>query len=85
MYNKMTANILPLHSPLTPGVGSKGQFFLSENSHVAHQVNRNETENTMQANILPFYTPSSPGWGQKVLTIFILKVIVAYQIKWKEV
>ena len=26
-YNNMLANILPLHTPLTPGMGSKGYFF----------------------------------------------------------
>ena len=56
-YNNMIANILPLHTPLTPGVGSKGQIFISESSHVAHKSNGNEAENSMQGNILPFYTP----------------------------
>ena len=26
-YNNMLANVLPLHTSLTPGVGSKGQLF----------------------------------------------------------
>ena len=47
-YNSML-NILSLHTPLTPGVGSKGQFFFfSESSHVACQINENEAENMMQ-------------------------------------
>ena len=29
VYNNMPANSLPVHSPLTPGVGSKGHFFFS--------------------------------------------------------
>ena len=35
-YNNMLVNILLLHLPLIPGVGSKGVFFFfSESSHVA--------------------------------------------------
>ena len=35
-YNNMLANILILHLPLTPGVGSKGYIdSFSESSHVA--------------------------------------------------
>ena len=42
-YNNMLANILPFHTPLTPGLGSKGQFlFFSESSHVAYQIKGNE-------------------------------------------
>ena len=41
-YNNMLANILPLHTPSTPGVGSKSLlFFFSESSHVAYQINGN--------------------------------------------
>ena len=47
-------NSLPLHTPLTPEVGSKGRFvFFSESSHVACQIIGNEAENTVQINILP--------------------------------
>ena len=67
MYNDMLANILPLHLPFTPGVGSKGHvfFFFSESSRVAYQINRNEAENTMQANILPFLHTHNPCIGLK--------------------
>ena len=35
----MKANMLPLHIPSTPGVGSKGiVFFCSESGHVAYQT-----------------------------------------------
>ena len=60
-YNNMLANVLPLHTPLTPGVGSKGQFFFfSESNHIACKINGNEAENTLQAYILPFCTPMTP-------------------------
>ena len=35
----MHAHILSLHTPLTPGVGSKCQnIFITESSHVAYQI-----------------------------------------------
>ena len=35
----MNANMLSLHTPTTPGVGSKGHFFFfSKSSHVAYQI-----------------------------------------------
>ena len=69
-YNSML-NIFPLHTSLTPGVGSRGQFvFYSESSHVACQIYGNEAENAMQASIMPYYTPTTPRWGQKVKTFF---------------
>ena len=34
----MNANMLPLHTPTTPGVGSKGHFFFSKSGHVAYQI-----------------------------------------------
>ena len=36
----MKASMLFLHTPSTPGVGSKGQifFFVSESGHVAYQI-----------------------------------------------
>ena len=76
------ANILTLYTPLTPGLGSKGHFFVSESGHVAYQIKLNEVENTNRANILPFSTSMAPGWGQKVKTIFFSEEgHVAYQIK----
>ena len=44
-YDNIHANILPLHTTLTPGVRSKGQnscFFLSESGYVAYQIKENE-------------------------------------------
>ena len=35
----MKANMLSLHTPVTPGVGSKGHFvFFSKSGHVAYQI-----------------------------------------------
>ena len=35
----MKANMLSLHTPTTPGVGSKGHFvFFSKSCHVAYQI-----------------------------------------------
>ena len=35
----MKANMLSLHTPTTPGVGSKGHFFFfSKSGHVAYQI-----------------------------------------------
>ena len=76
----MQANILPLHTPLTPGVGSKGLKKNSEYGHVAYQIKWNERYDNFQANILPLHTPLTPGWGQKVKTSSISEGgHVAYQ------
>ena len=49
----MQAKRLPLHAPLTPGMGSKCQtIFLTENGHVTYQIKENETYIEMQAIIL---------------------------------
>ena len=34
----MKANMLSLHTPMTPGVGSKGHFSSSKSGHVAYQI-----------------------------------------------
>ena len=80
----MLANALLLHTPLIPGLGSKVNFFYSESSHVAGQINGNEAENTLQANILPFYTPTTSRWV-KNSKHFSEDGHVAYQIKGIEV
>ena len=41
-YNSMLVKGLPLHTPLTPGVDQNVNFFFSESSQVACQINRNE-------------------------------------------
>ena len=34
----MKANMLSLHTPMTPGVGSKDHFFPSKSGHVAYKI-----------------------------------------------
>ena len=42
MYDRMQANILPLHLPSTPGCDLRSEhFFNSKNSQVSYQMNRN--------------------------------------------
>ena len=54
----MVANILPTYTPLTQGVGSKGQTIsFSESSHVAYQIKADDDGSNMVANILPVDTP----------------------------
>ena len=38
-YNNMFANILPLHTSLTPGVGCQHVFIFSKRINVAYQIN----------------------------------------------
>ena len=78
----MVANILPTDSPLTQGVGSKGQtIFFSESSHVAYQIKADDAGSNMVANILPTDSPLTQGMGSKGQTIFFSESsYVAYQI-----
>ena len=39
--SNIQAHILSLHTPSTPGVGSKVKTLFSESSHVAYQINWN--------------------------------------------
>ena len=79
----MVANILPIDTPLTQGVGSKGQTIsFSESSHVAYQIKADDPCINMVANILPTDTPLTQGVGSKGQTIsFTESSHVAYQIK----
>ena len=79
----MEANILPIDTPLTQGLGSKGQtIYFSESSHVAYQIKADVAGSNMVANILPTYTPSTQGVGSKGQTLsFSESSHVAYQIK----
>ena len=79
----MVVNILPSDTPLTQGVGSKGQtIYFSESSHVAYQIKADDAGSNMIANILPTDTPSAQGVGSKDQTIFFSESShVAYQIK----
>ena len=79
----MLANILPTDTPLTQGMGSKGQtIYFSESSHVAYQIKADNPGSKMVANILPTDTPSTQGVGSKGQTISISETShVAYQMK----
>ena len=79
----MEANILPIDTPLTQGLGSKGQtIYFSASSHVAYQIKADDAGSNMVANTLPTYTPSTQGVGSKGQTIsFSESSHVAYQIK----
>ena len=83
----MVANILPTDTPLTQGVGSKGQtIYFSESSHVAYQIKGNWAQSTMKANMLSLHTPATPGWGQKIIFCsFYESGHIAYEIKVEEV
>ena len=62
--SNMVANILPTDTPLTQGVGSKGQtIYFSESSHVAYQIKADDAGSNMVANSLPTDTPSTHGVG----------------------
>ena len=61
-YDNMQANILPLHTPSTPGWGLKVKtFFFSDSSHVAYQMNRK----VGHAHTMVIYTMGGLGeWGR---------------------
>ena len=79
----MVANNLLTNTPLTQGVGSKGQTIsFSESSHVAYQIKADDAGSNMVANILPSDTPSTQGVGSEGQTIsFSESSHVAYEIK----
>ena len=74
-YNDMLTNSLPLYTPLTPGVGSTGHFFLFLKVVMKLIAMK---QNIMQSISLPFNTPLIPGWGQKLKIIFFLKVVMLH-------
>ena len=75
----MLANVLPIHTPLTPGVGSKCHFFFSESSNVACKIKGIDAENTLQANILPFCTLTTPDGVERSKQIFCLKKVMLHK------
>ena len=82
----MVANILPTDTPLTQGVGSKGQTIsFSESSHVAYQIKGNSAQSTMNTNMLSLHTPMTPRLGSKGHFFSSKSGHVAYQIKVEEV
>ena len=84
--SNMVANILPTETPLTQGVGPKGQTIsFPESSHLAYQIKGNLAQSTMKANMLSLHTPTTPGVGSKGNFFSSKSVHVAYQIKVEEV
>ena len=80
----MVANILPTDTPLTQGVGSKGQtIYFCESSHVAYQIKGNWAQSTMKANMLSLHTPTAPGVGSKGHIFFSFPKVVMLHIKLK--
>ena len=64
--SNMVANILPTDTPLTQGVGSKGQtIYFSESSHVAYQIEGTLAQSTTKANMLSLHAPTTPGVRSK--------------------
>ena len=57
--------MLSLHTPMTPGVGSKGLFFFSKGGHVAYQIKVEEGLAYMQGNTLNLHTPLTSVVGFK--------------------
>ena len=75
----MVANILPTYTPLTQGVGSKGQtIYFSESCHVAYQIKADDAGSNMVANILPTDTPFTQGVGSKGQLYLLLKVVMLH-------
>ena len=81
----MVPNILPTDTPLTQGMGSKGQtIYFSESTHIAYQIKADGAGS--KANMLSLHTPEPLGAGSKNHFVFFSKSgHVAYQIKVEEV
>ena len=74
----MKASMLSLHTPTTPGVGSKGHFlFFSKSGHVAYQSKVEEVETYMQGNTLNLHTilTSEVGFKGQILKLCRCKYI----------
>ena len=80
----MLANVLSLHTSLTPG-RSKGHFFFSVSSMLNIKLNGSEAENTMQANIPAFLYTRDTQIGSKGQNVFFFTEVghAANQIKGK--
>ena len=76
----MIANILPADTPLTHGVGSKGQTILIFLKVVMLHIKLKLT--TLAAKWLAIFCPQthprSRGWGQKVKLYLFLKVVIMH-------
>ena len=82
-YSNMQADILSLHTPSTPGVGSKVQTFLFLKVVMLHfKLIRMEHRAPCKYIFCTYTHPQPLGWGQKVKTFFFSKSShVAYHIK----
>ena len=58
----MKAHILSLHTPSTPGMGSKVITFFSERSHVAYQKNGMEHKTLCNYKVCPYTQHRPLGW-----------------------
>ena len=62
----MKANMVSLHTPTTPVMGSKGHFFFfSKSGHVAYHIKVAEVWTYMQSNTLNLHTSLTSGDGFK--------------------
>ena len=82
----MVANILPIDTSLTQGMGSKGHTInFSKSSHVAYQIKGYLSQSTMKAYMLSLHTPTTPGLGQTVIFLSFLNVVMCHiKLKWKK-
>ena len=77
----MKANMLSLHTPTTPGVGSKSHIFSSKSVHVAYQIKVEEVKTYIQGNTLNLHTPLTSGVGFKGHISKLCKCKNIYNIK----
>ena len=78
----MVANILPTDTPLTQGVGSKGQTVsFSESSHVAYQIKRELSTEHHEGKYAVITHTNDPRGGVKRSFFSSKSGHVAYQIK----
>ena len=82
----MVANILPTDTPLTQGVGSKGQTIsFSESSHVAYQIKGELSTEHYESKYAVITHTNNPWGGVKRPFFFSKSGHVAFQIKVEEV
>ena len=79
----MLANILPLHTPLTPGVWSKCHFF--PKVVMLHVKLRGLKQRTQCKQIFcPFIHPQPADWVKRSKHFFLKKVILHIKLKGKK-
>ena len=81
----MVANILPTDTPLTQGVGSKGQIIpFSESSRVAYQIIWNCTEHHESKYAVITHTNDHWGGVKRSFLSFQKLVMLHIRLKWKK-